>query len=48
MKTKPTWTRYGNGVIMMGNYPPPKKKPSEPEQQNPPRPSGKPLEPQKS
>jgi hypothetical protein len=24
MKTRPTWTRYGRGVVMMGNYPPTK------------------------
>jgi hypothetical protein len=48
MKTKPTWTRYGGGVIMMRKYPAPKNKPGEREQQSPPSPSGKPLDPQKS
>lgn len=48
MKTKPTWTRYGNGVIMMGNYPSPKKNPAESkDQQGSPQPPDKSLDPPK-
>jgi hypothetical protein len=42
MKTKPTWTRYGKGVIMMGNYPPVKNMNGEGEEQALPKPKSKP------